>query len=33
MDWIELAQNKESWRAVVNAVRSGSIKWGNLLSM
>ena len=33
MDWIDLAQDRDRWRAVVTAVKSlrGSIKWGKFL--
>jgi hypothetical protein len=32
-DWIDLVQNRDRWRALVNMVmeRSGSIKWGEFL--
>jgi hypothetical protein len=28
MDWIDLAQDKDKWRALLNAVPSGSIESG-----
>jgi hypothetical protein len=32
MDWIALAQDKDSWLALVNAVMKGSVKCGEFLT-
>jgi hypothetical protein len=32
MYWIDLAQEKNQWRALANIERSGSVKWWEVLA-